>query len=263
MTGTSQVVKVRAKVASRPTIGSISNTASVSSTTADPNSLNNSGTEGTTVNLRPTSTLVTCSPSSVPINSPTTCKATVTDTNSDKHIADIRIESPQLEAITLETSSPRMFVNDTANSRVLVIDREKRAIVETWPITAGQKNSPMALDGANHRLLVVTRTPPRLVVLDSTGGKQVASLPSATGADDMFLDPARKRIYVATRAGVVFVYGQTDADNYQVLAEVPTSPGGKTAIFVPELSRLYVAICKAEGSKVGSKMASVKVFDVK
>ena len=56
-----------------------------------------------------------------------------------------------------------------------------RAIVETWPITAGQKNSPMALDGANHRLLVVTRTPPRLVVLDSTSGKQVASLPSATG----------------------------------------------------------------------------------
>ncbi|GEM_PF-193318 len=187
----------------------------------------------------------------------------ITDTNTDKHIADIRIESPQLEAIALEPSSPRMFVNDTANSRVLVIDREKRAIVETWPITAGQKNSPMALDEANHRLLVVTRTPPRLVVLDSTSGKQVASLPSATGADDIFLDPARKRIYVSTRAGVVVVYGQTDADHYQVVANVPSSPGGKTAIFVPELSRLYVAVCKADGSKVGSKMASVKVFDVK
>jgi DNA-binding beta-propeller fold protein YncE len=187
----------------------------------------------------------------------------ITDTKSDKHVGDIRIESPQLEAIALESSGRRMFVNDTAHSQVLVIDRDKRAIVATWPISAGQKNSPMALDEANHRLLVVTRTPPKLVVLDSANGKQVAALPSVNGADDMFLDPARKRIYVSGREGLVMVYHQDGSDKYGLVAKVPSSPGGKTSIFVPEMNRLYVAVCTAEGAKVGAKMASVKVFDVK
>ena len=186
----------------------------------------------------------------------------ITDTKSDKHIGDIRIESPQLEAITLETSTPRMYVNDTAHSQVLVIDREKRAIVATWPIQAGQKNSPMALDEPNHRLFVVTRTPPRLVVLDTTSGKQVADLPSVSGADDMFLDPARKRIYVSGREGLIFVYRNQDANTYELAAKVPSSIGGKTSIFVPELNRYYVAVCAAEGAKIGAKVASVQVFEI-
>jgi DNA-binding beta-propeller fold protein YncE len=186
----------------------------------------------------------------------------VTDTKSDKHLSDIRIESPQVEALALESSGPRMYVNDTARSQVLVIDREKRAIVATWPITAGQKNAPMALDENNHRLFVVTRTPPKLVVLDSTSGKQVAARPSVSGADDMFLDSARKRIYVSGREGLIMVYRQDGPDKYDLVAKVPSAPGGKTSIFVPELNRLYVAVCRAEGSKVGAKTASMKVFDV-
>src|SRR5207302_580524 len=44
----------------------------------------------------------------------------ITDTKEDKHLGDIRIESPILEAMALETSGPRMFVIDTANGHVLV-----------------------------------------------------------------------------------------------------------------------------------------------
>jgi DNA-binding beta-propeller fold protein YncE len=186
----------------------------------------------------------------------------ITDTNEDKHLGDIRIESPILEAMALEKLGPRMFVSDTAHSQVLVIDREKRAVVTKWPVTGTQNNVTIALDEPNHRLFLVTRTSPQFVVMDSENGKQIASLPAVTGADDMFFDAARKRIYVTAREGHIMVYEQKDPDTYSLLAKVPGSVGGKTSLFVPELNRLYVAVCKAGGSKKGSKVAKVETFEV-
>jgi len=187
---------------------------------------------------------------------------TITDTKEDKHLGDIRIESPILEAMALETSGPRMFVSDTAHSQVLVIDREKRAVITKWPVSGSEKNVTIALDEPNHRLFLVTRTPPQFVVMDSENGKQITSLPAVTGADDMFFDAARKRIYVSTREGHVMVYEQKDPDTYALLAKIPSSVGGQTSLFVPELNRLYVAVCKAGGSKKGSGVAKVQVFEV-
>ena len=186
----------------------------------------------------------------------------ITDTKEDKHLADIRIESPILEAMALEKSGPRMFVSDTAHSQVLVVDREKRAVVTKWPVTGAQNNVTVALDEPNHRLFLVTRTPPQFVVMDSENGKQITSLPAATGADDMFFDAARKRIYVTAREGHIMVYEQKNPDTYSLLAKVPGSVGGKTSLFIPELNRLYVAVCKAGGSKKGSKVAKVEIFEV-
>ena len=186
----------------------------------------------------------------------------ITDTKEDKHLADIRIESPILEAMALEKSGPRMFVSDTAHSQVLVIDREKRGVINKWPISGSQNNVTIALDEPNHRLFLVTRTPPQFVVMDSESGKQITSLPAVTGADDMFFDTARKRIYVTAREGHIMVYEQKDPDTYTLLAKVAGSVGGKTSLFVPELNRLYVAVCKAGGSKKGSKVAKVEIFEV-
>src|SRR2546427_6452899 len=152
----------------------------------------------------------------------------LTDTNGDKHLGDIRIESPILEAMVLEKSGPRMFVIDTAHSQVLIIDREKRAVVTKWSVTGSQNNVTIALDEPNHRLFLVTRTPPQFVVMDSENGKQITSLPAVTGADDMFFDAARKRIYVTAREGHIMVYEQKDPDTYSLLAKPPGAVSGTT-----------------------------------
>ncbi len=177
----------------------------------------------------------------------------ITDTKADKHLGDIRINSPQVEAIALEKSGPRIFVNGRAHSQVAVVDREKRALVATWPISGGQNNVPMALDEPHHRLFLVTLTNPQFTVLDTVDGKQIASLPSSGGADDMFFDAARRRICVSTLEGFIMVYGQKDPDNYELMAKVPSAAGGMTSIFVPELNRFYVAVSCQDGPKLGQK----------
>ena len=117
-------------------------------------------------------------------------------------------------------------------------------------------NTPLAYDEANHRIFVVGRKPPSLVVLDSESGKIIASLPTAEMTDDMAFDPGSKRIYVACNDFAV-VYLQKDADHYEELGRAPTGFRAKTNILVPQLKRYYVGAPRHEND-----IAGVKVFEV-
>ena len=68
----------------------------------------------------------------------------------------------------------------------------------------------MALDEANHRLFVATRTPPPLGVFDTSSGRLIAALPVVQDADDLYYDSGRKRIYVPGGEGFVSVFQQDD-----------------------------------------------------
>src|SRR6267143_1861321 len=80
------------------------------------------------------------------------------DTTAGKKLADIKIEGETLEAMALESSSPRLYVNNKAKNQVDVVDREKRTLVASWPVTKCKTNVAMAFDEADHRLFVACRT---------------------------------------------------------------------------------------------------------
>ena len=48
-------------------------------------------------------------------------------------------------------------------------------VIATWRMTAAKANYPMALDEVNHRLFVGCRSPAKVVVYDTTTGRQTAS----------------------------------------------------------------------------------------
>jgi DNA-binding beta-propeller fold protein YncE len=181
----------------------------------------------------------------------------VIDTNTSKKLRDIKINSNHVEAIVLEKSGPRMFLNITSQNAVGVLDRAKSTLTATWPLPAGDKqNVAMALDEANHRLFVVTRNPGKLIVLNSDSGKVIASLPAVGLVDDMSYDAQHKRLYLAGDQ-FVDVFEQKDPDHYLLLAKIPGSFRAKTAILVPELNRYYLAV-----PHHGDKDAEVRVYEV-
>src|SRR5258705_11728944 len=179
----------------------------------------------------------------------------VVDTTAGKKLADIKIDGDTLEAMALESSSPRLYVNNKAKNQVDVVDREKRAIVSSWPVTKCKTNVAMALDETNHRLFIACRTA-AMVVMDTQSGKEITALPITKGVDDAVYDPASKRIYAACD-GNVDVYQQTSPDEYKLLARVPTGPMARTARLVPELKRYFVAV-----PQHGTDPAKILVFDV-
>ena len=175
------------------------------------------------------------------------CLISIVDTKSGKKLADIMLDTNRLESMAIESSSSRLFVNMTGANKIGVVDRNKRQVVATWPVTAGEQNVPMQYDEATHRLFVVTRKPSKLVVVNTDTGKEVTSVPVAEYADDLAYDAAHHRLYVACGGlqgaqGAVSVVEQRDADNYRVIATIPTKAGAKTARLVPELNRYYVGV---------------------
>src|SRR3977135_673182 len=149
----------------------------------------------------------------------------VVDTTEGQKLADLKIDGETLEAMALEKSTPKMYVNNRSKNQVSVVDREKRELVASWPVTLCKNNVAMALDEANHRLFVACRTG-QAGMLDTQTGKEVTSFPITKGVDDITYDAASKRVYAACD-GAVDIYEQSDPDSYKLLANVPTGPMGR------------------------------------
>jgi len=188
-----------------------------------------------------------------------TCLISIVDTTTGKKIADMKLETNRLESMAIEKSGTRLFVNMTGINSIGVLDREKRAVVETWPVTAGKDNVPLQYDEATHRLFLATRKPSKLVVVNADNGKQVASLDVADYVDDLAYDAAHHRLYIPGGGGngAVTVVEQHGADDYKIVATIPTKPGAKTARLVPELNKYYVGVPAKD-----AQPAQILVFDV-
>jgi DNA-binding beta-propeller fold protein YncE len=181
----------------------------------------------------------------------------VIDTTAGKKLADIKIDADSVEALAIEKSGPRMFVNITGKDAVGVIDRQKRALIATWPIgQEGKHNVAMAFDEAAHRLFISTNSPEKLIVLNSDSGAIVTSLPSGHMVDDMTYDAKSKRIYV-TGSDFVRVFQQKDADHYELVGQAPSAFRAKTGILIPDMNRFYLAVPRHE-----DKSAEVRVYEV-
>jgi DNA-binding beta-propeller fold protein YncE len=170
-------------------------------------------------------------------------KVGIIDAKSDKHIGDVQVAAHPAELL-LDNSGNTLFVFVSAESKVQVIDTKSRKVVSTWPVSS-QRNGDGAFDESTHRLFLGTRTPPEMIAMDSSSGKEIAHLPTVEGMDGVYFDGVRKRIYVSGGrgfdVGYVFCYQQTDPGHYQTLGKIPTRPGAGTSFWSPELNRYYVA----------------------
>jgi DNA-binding beta-propeller fold protein YncE len=179
----------------------------------------------------------------------------IVNTDTGEKVGQIKIDSNRLEAMAVEKSGSRLFLNMTEKNSIGVIDRKKNAVAAVWPLNC-KINASVAMDEKNHRLFAACRDG-NLNVLDSDTGKVLQNLPIGTGVDDMTFDPASQRIYVTPGDGFVNVFKEIDADHYQAIGKIPTGPLGKTGLLVPSLKEYFVAV-----PPHGDKCAEVMVFAV-
>lgn len=181
----------------------------------------------------------------------------IVDTNEAKQVGEIKINADDIEAMALEKSGPRLFIDIRGKNEVQVYDRNSHALLATWPTAPeGKKPTTVALDEPDHRLFVGTRDPGKLLVLDSDSGKIITSLPAPAMIDDMAYQPDKKRIY-ASGSQFIDVIEQRDPDHYEQVGHIPTAFRAKTAILVPQLNRYYLAVPHHE-----KQSAELRVYDV-
>jgi hypothetical protein len=170
----------------------------------------------------------------------------IVDAGSAQKTGDIRLPAHP-ESFQLEKTGPRIFVNVPDARQVAVVDRSTGQQVGAWKLPDARANFPMALDDTGGRLLVVYRNPAMLAVFDTQSGSLVTRSPTCGDADDVFFDARRQRIYVSCGEGFLHVLQWGDS-SISELARLPTVPGARTSLFVPELDRLFLAV-RARGSE--------------
>jgi DNA-binding beta-propeller fold protein YncE len=159
------------------------------------------------------------------------------------------------ESFQLERGGSRVFVNVPTARHIAVVDRTSMKISGAWPVTTASSNYPMALDEPNHRLFVGCRSPARVLVFDTTSGKQIASFTIVGDTDDLFYDASRKRLYVTGGEGYSDVFQDGGANTFTRLAHVATGSGARTSLFVADQARLYVAVPHR-----GNQKAEIRVY---
>ena len=179
----------------------------------------------------------------------------IIDAATGDHLGAIKLEGHP-ESFQLEKSGPRLFANIPTSQKIVVVDREKRATITAWPTAGATANFPMALDETHHRLFVGFRKPAKLAVFDTESGKVVTNMDSAGDADDVFYDNSHQRIYISGGEGFLSIFQQDDADHYRAMTKIPTAMGARTSLFVPELSRFYLAVPHR-----GTQRAEVRVYE--
>jgi DNA-binding beta-propeller fold protein YncE len=167
----------------------------------------------------------------------------IIDARSDKHVGDIKVTAHPSELL-LNKSGTTLFVFSSIASQLQVVDTRTRRLLHTWPVSS-QRPGDAAFDESTLRLFIGTRTPPEMIVMDATSGKQVGHLPTVDGMDGVYFDGVHKRIYVSggrdMSAGAIYVYQQKSADEYEMIGKVATRGGAGTSFWSPDLNRYYVA----------------------
>ncbi|MDB5442591.1 MAG: hypothetical protein JWP73_967 [Phenylobacterium sp.] len=173
------------------------------------------------------------------------------DPYTGKTYGQTEFDGDHTEALAVERTGSRIFINQTDKNLLDVVDKKTHAIIAKWPIKEAQQNAPVAYDEKTHRLFVVTRAPGKLIVVNADTGATVQTFDAPARVDQVLWDAQDRRIFVCGGDGHLAVFEQDDADHYRALPPVATPPASKTGIYVPELHRLYLAASPGETKSMG------------
>ncbi|HEX3636401.1 MAG TPA: hypothetical protein VHV99_13070 [Paraburkholderia sp.] len=169
---------------------------------------------------------------------------------------NIDVPAGQVKAMAIDRAKDRLFVNFRDRNEIGIIDLKTRKMSGIWKVPGPSRNSSMAFDPATNRLFVGSRNPGKLYVLDTNDGAVVQALDIVETSDEIIFDTRHRRLYIAGSNGLDVVR-QIDKNHYSVEQHVDTF-GGKTAILIPSLERLYVVHTKGPSANE----AGLQVFSV-
>lgn len=153
----------------------------------------------------------------------------------------VTFQDNHVEAMAMEKQGPRIFINLAQTNKIAVVDRRTMKTISVWPVQPAQQNAMVALDEGQHRLYVVCRSPAMVVAMNSDTGAVVSTQPAPMRADDVFYDAAAHRLYVPGGEGYLGIYDTSSPDHLSTIDKIPTAPGAKTGLLLPDKHELVLA----------------------
>jgi YVTN family beta-propeller protein len=161
------------------------------------------------------------------------------------------------ESFQLSADGQHLFVNLPDNHTIGSIDLASQTVNPAWSHPSAAGNFAMAFDGKIHRLFIPCRKPARLQTMNTDTGTISTWTMTVGDADDIFVDEVLRIVYVIGGDGFVDVLYVREHDALVSRAKVPTAPGARTGLYVPQWNKLLVA-----APRQGTSEARLLVFAV-
>lgn len=178
--------------------------------------------------------------------------STVIDAQTGKVVATIPLEGKP-ETGQADSKAGKIYVNMEDLNTIKVLDIATKKVTATWPIAPGEAATGMAFDVTTHRLFIGCDNK-LMLMIDSTTGKVVYSVPAGEGVDANAFDPATKYTFAsAGESGTVTVAHEDSASLLKVVQTLKTKQGARTMALDPLTHMIYLATTDYEPRPAGSK----------
>ncbi|HWD18280.1 MAG TPA: YncE family protein [Verrucomicrobiae bacterium] len=168
--------------------------------------------------------------------------ATVIDAKENEVVATIPLDGKP-EFATADPAAGRVYDNLEDKSEVAVIDTATHKVVNNWPIAPGESASGMAIDTAHHRLFLGCDNN-MMVMMDSSTGKVITSVPIGEGVDACAFDPVTQLAFSSCRDGTTTIAHEDSPEKLTVVQTLKTEPSARTMTIDPKTHRIYLPAAK-------------------
>jgi DNA-binding beta-propeller fold protein YncE len=158
-------------------------------------------------------------------------------------VAEIKLGGKP-ESGVADGEAGRVYVNLENKNEVAVIDMKDHKVVANWPIAPGATATGMAFDPALHRLIIGCGNS-KMVMMDSTSGKVVASIDCGQGVDAAAFDPETHLGFVSAGGSGTVTIAKVEADKLTPVQTLPTERGARTMTVDTKTHRIYLANAKS------------------
>ena len=134
-----------------------------------------------------------------------------------------------------------IYVDIEDKGAVAVIDSATMKVTGNFDLKGkGAGNAGLALDAKNHVLFVACRNPEVMVMIDSTDGHYLASLPIGRGCDGVVFNPNTLEAFSSQGDGTLTVIKESSPTNFAIEETVKTMIGAKTCTFDAKTGKIFL-----------------------
>jgi DNA-binding beta-propeller fold protein YncE len=160
------------------------------------------------------------------------------DAKTGQVIGTVKAEGDGEEAVV---AGDMIYVNSEDTSEVIGFDPKSLEVRHRFPIGVAKTPTGLAYDAKTKRLFIGCHNEPKMVVMDAVSGKVITSLPIGRGVDYAGFDPQSKLIFFSCSEGVLSVFHEKSADEYEDVGPVKTQAGARTMAFDPKTKKIFLS----------------------
>jgi len=162
----------------------------------------------------------------------------VIDAKTGEVVGTLKVEGDGESAVIADGL---VYVNIEDTDEVVVFDPKSLEIKKRFPIGVAKTPTGLAYDPKTKRLFIGCRNEPKMVVMDAVSGKVITSFPIGRGVDYAGFDPQAKLIFFSCSEGVLNIFHEKSADDYEDAGAVKTQPSARTMAFDPKTKKVFLS----------------------